>query len=385
MAETNSDVGSLYPFIRSQAVQGEFPLSFLQPEFMDAAEWRQRARGKLLELLRYEPPTCDLNPEVVERVQRQGYVREKVYYRTTPDLRANAYLLIPDGLKAPAPGIIALHCHGGFYLWGKEKLVETECEHPVLTEYKQRYYAGRSTASDLARQGYVVIVPEAFYWGERRLILDSDADDWQERPLSLTPERIAEFNQRSSMYEDIVGRTICSAGFTWPGVAWTDDRRAVTYLASRPEVDPDRIGCVGLSMGSVRSAHLAAMDDRIKAAVAVGFMCSYPAQLRSHVRYTIGHTMLVPGLYRLMDYPDVVSMTVPRPLLVINGSQDGLFDLNGVRSALDKLNAVYEKAGAKERIRTRLYDTPHEFNAEMQAEAWDWLARWLKQSNPPTP
>jgi hypothetical protein len=68
---------------------------------------------------------------------------------------------------------------------------------------------------------------------------------------------------------------------------------------------------------------------------------------------------------------------MPAALLVINGSRDTLFDLDGVRSCFAKLEACYTKAGIGEKVRNRLYDTPHEFNAAMQEEAWDWLKRWL--------
>ena len=156
-----------------------------------------------------------------------------------------------------------------------------------------------------------------------------------------------------------------------------DDIRTVDYLLTRPEVDPKRIGCVGLSVGGLRACHLAALDDRIKAAVVVGWMTSFPAQLERHVRNTIGHTKVVPGLYRHLDYPDVASLAMPAALLVINGSKDGLFDPDGVKAAFDKLAACYTKAGIPERLRTRLYDAPHEFNAEMQAEAWAWLKKWV--------
>ena len=108
-----------------------------------------------------------------------------MYFNTTPDLRVPAYVLVPKGPRpAPAPAIVALHDHGGFYLWGKEKLVEIDDEHPVLTEFKQRYYGGRSIATDLARQGYVVVVIDMFYWGERRMLLDDDPADWRERPAT---------------------------------------------------------------------------------------------------------------------------------------------------------------------------------------------------------
>ncbi len=372
-----ADVGSLFSFIYSQAVKADFPLSYLQPQFKKLAAWKRRARGELLELLHYAPPPCDPRSELVERMDCGEYFREKIYFNTTPDIRVPAYVLIPKNAKLPAPGIVALHDHGAFYFWGKEKLVEQEDEPASLTAFKRQYYEGVSTASALARQGYVVIVIDMFYWGERRLLLDGDPADWRERPQTIAPERVAKFNQRASQSEPLVGRSIFAAGFTWPGVIFWDDLRTVDYLITRPEVDKKRIGCVGLSVGGFRACHLAALDERIKAAVVVGWMTSFPHQLKKHVVNTIGHTMLVPGLYRQLDYPDVASLAMPSALLVINGKKDTLFHPDGVSAAFDKLTACYRKAGAAEKLRLRLYDTPHEFNKEMQAEAWDWLRRWV--------
>jgi hypothetical protein len=85
----------------------------------------------------------------------------------------------------------------------------------------------------------------------------------------------------------------------------------------------------------------------------------------------------VPGLYRYLDYPDVISLAMPAALMVINGSRDGLFNLEGVRGCFAKLKDCYHKAGVAEKFRARLYDTPHEFNAEMQNEAWAWLDKWV--------
>ncbi len=374
---TGSDVGSLYPFIQGQAPRGEPSLSYLRLEFKELAAWKRKARARLLELLQYRPAPCPPAAEVVERVDRGDYVRERVLFSTAPDIRVPAYVLIPKNARFPAPAVVNLHDHGGFYLWGKEKLVEIEEEHTSLTRFKQQYYAGNSTASVLARQGYVVIVTDMFYWGERRMILDDDPADWKNRPPSMPDERVAAFNQRAGQNEDLVSRSIQSAGFNWPGVMLWDDIRTVDYLITRPEVDRRRVACVGLSVGGFRSCHLAALDDRIRAAVVVGWMTSFPTQLRRHVRHTIGHTMLIPGLYRQLDYPDVSSLAMPTPLLVINGSKDTLFAPEGVHAAFEKLAACYAKAGAPERLRTRLYDTPHEFNAQMQEEAWEWLRRWV--------
>src|ERR1051325_1750640 len=375
---THSDVGSLFPIIQSEAVKGEFPLSFLNARFSSVKSWKGKARAKLLELLHYSPERCDPKAEIVERVDKSDFVREKIYFNTTPAIRVPAYLLIPKAANSKRlPAIVALHDHGGFYLWGKEKLVETEDEPAVLKEWRKTYYGNASIASTLARMGYVVLVIDMFYWGERRMLLDDDPEDWRQRPNNIKAESIAAFNQRSGQSEQLVGRTIYSAGFTWAGVMFWDDIRSVDYLLSRPEVDKNRIGCVGLSVGGLRSCHLAALDDRIKAAVVVGWMCSFPRQLKKHIRHTIGHTKLVPGLYQHLDYPDVASLAMPAALLVIKGRKDTLFEPRGVQEAFDKLAACYRKSGNQDKFRARLYDTPHEFNSEMQAEAWQWLERWL--------
>ena len=375
-AATGAHVGSLFPFIKSQAT-AEFPLSFLNARFDSLASWTPTARAKVLDLLHYSPPPVDPAAETVERVDCGDYVRERVSFNTTPDVRVPAFVLVPKNLSAPAPAIVALHDHGGFYLWGKEKLVQIDGEHPVFTDFRQRYYGGRSIAIELVRQGYVVVVIDMFYWGERRMLLDDDSADWRDRPASMPLARIDAFNARASQKEQIVGRTIYSAGFTWPGVMCWDDVRTVDYLLSRPDVDPKRIGCVGLSVGAVRAAHLAALDERVRAAVVVCWMTSFPAQLEKHVRNTIGHTKAIPGLYKHLDYPDVASLAMPRPVLYFNGLKDGLFDIDGVRASHAKLHACYAKAGVPDHCVTRLYDTPHEFNVEMQNEAWAWLKRFV--------
>jgi dienelactone hydrolase len=375
--KTGSTLGSLYPFIQGQALRSEFPLSFRQEAFQDLPAWKRQARAIVLELLHYAPVRCDPRPDVVEKIDRGDHIREKVYFNTTPDIRVPAYVLIPKAGKRPLPAIVALHDHGAFYLWGKEKLVENDDEHVALTDFRKSYYGGNPIASVLVRQGYVVVVTDMFYWGERRLLLDDDPADWRERPRGMAAERVNAFNARASQHEALVARAIFTAGFSWPGVMFWDDIRTVDYLLTRPEVDPTRIGCVGLSVGGFRSCHLAALDDRIKAAVVVGWMASFPAQLKKHMRNSVGFTMLVPGLYRHLDYPDVASLAMPAALLVINGSKDALFELEGVRACFDKLRACYQKAGVPQKFRARLYDSPHEFNGAMQAEAWAWLQKWI--------
>ena len=373
-AKDSPHIGSLYPFVQQQADRSRLELSFLQPQFRSLATWQKTARARVLEQLFYAPPPVAPAPEIVRRTERDEYIEEYLTFQTTPDVRVPAYVLVPKKRTGPAPGLVLLHCHGGYYVWGKEKVVGVENEHPQLTEFKQRLYEGTSIANELVRRGYVVITIDMFYWGERRMLLDEDPPAYRERER-MTAEDISAFNRRSSQNEQLVARSLMTAGITWPGVMLWDDLRTLDYLASRPEVDRQRLGCVGLSVGGYRSFLLAALDPRIKAAVDVGWMTSFGSNIRRHVLNTVGLTFHIPGLYRYLDLPDLAALIAPRSVLVINGSKDGLFPPDGVQKAFQKIEACFRKAGAAEHQRCRLYDAPHEFNRAMQAEAWEWLNR----------
>jgi dienelactone hydrolase len=375
-AQTGSHIGSLYPFVQKQADRSQLELSFLRSEFRDLETWQKEARAKVLEHLFYTPDPVSPAPEVIRRTDRGDYVEEYLTFQTTPDLRVPAYLLIPKKAKLPAPGIVVLHCHGGLYVWGKEKVVEVEDEPPVLSEFKQQLYGGKSIATELARRGYVVITIDMLYWGERRMLLDDDPPSYRD-PRRMTKDEIATFNGRSQHAEQLVARSLFAAGITWPGVMLWDDLRTVDYLAARPDVDARRVGCVGLSVGGYRSFLLAALDQRIKVAVDVGWMSSLASHLRRHVIHSIGLTFQIVGLYRHLDLPDLAALIAPRSVLVINGSRDQLFPAEGVDAAFKKIDRCFRKAGVPDRQRCRLYDAPHQFNVEMQADAWEWIARWL--------
>lgn len=365
-------LGNLAPFVKNQTRQPA--LSFLQPQSNDLSSWKASARAALLDHLLYSPEPVQPNPQLVSRTDRGAYFEEMLWFSTAPDVRVPAYLLIPKNRKLPAPAIVALHDHGAFYLWGKEKLVATDDEHPSLREFKANYYAGRSIASDLAASGYVVIVIDMFYWGERRLLLNTDPAGFRDRSR-MSEAGVREFNARSAKLVELTSRALAVAGVTWTGVMTWDDIRTIDYLVTRPEVDPERIGCVGLSIGGYRATHLTALDSRVKASVIVCWMTSFSRQLDR--LNGIDFLNIVPGLYHKLDYPDVVAMGMPAATLVISGTRDELFDDTGLRESVAGLQAAYEKAGIAQKLRCSLYEAPHEFNADMQREAWEWFGKWL--------
>ena len=365
-------IGNLYPFVQKQADRSQLELSFLQSKYQNLAAWQKIARARVLDSLCYSPPATPPAVEIIRRTDRGDYIEESLTFQTTPDLRVPAYVLVPKKASLPAPALVVLHDHGGAYVWGKEKVVAVENEHPSLTEFKSQLYGGVSIATELARRGYVVITIDMFYWGERRMLLDGDPSSYRD-PQRMTSEDVGAFNRRSSQNEQLVARTLMTAGITWPGVVLWDDLRTVDYFASRPEVDHQRLGCVGLSVGGYRSFLLAALDPRIKASIDVGWMTSYASNIRRHVINTVGFTFHIPGLYRYLDLPDLAALIAPRAVFVINGSKDTLFPPDGVEKAHRKIEACFRKAAVADHQRCRVYDAPHQFNRVMQAEAWEWL------------
>ncbi len=371
-----ADLGRLYTDVRRLAGLRDFEYSFLGDRFRTLEEFKRVARDKVLVTFLYRPKPVDPNPEVLERTDLGDLIREKIVFSTTPEFRVPAYLHIPKGLRGPAPAIVDLHSHGGMFIFGKEKVTDLGANHPTMREYHEHAYDGRATGTALARRGYVVISIDAFMFGERRTILDEDLRYGFDRSR-YSVEDVAQLNAKCRAKESTLVKSLIYSGLTWPGVVVWDDMRTVDYLLTRPEVDPRRIGCNGISMGGYRSLFLAGVDERIAAASVVGFMSSVDAMIHAHMD-THSWVHFVPTLHRYLDLPDVVSMMAPKPLLVQQCTHDGLFSLSGMQEAVEKIAAVYDKAGMRDRFSGRFYDTRHRFTLEMQDEAFAFFDRHLK-------
>ncbi len=380
------DLGNLYPVIAAIAERQPPALSFLSSRWRSLEAWKQAARPVFQRHLSYDPPALPLAAERVDREERDGLIVESVRIRATSAYDIPARVLLPAQRRKALPGVVALHCHSGKYQWGHEKLVSRRDDPPALTAFRDQTY-GRPFAEVLARRGYLVVVIDAFYFGARRLkveVLDpagapSEARDLLTELAALKPgtsDRFTAIDRLCGRYEHLTAKTLYAAGATWPGLLAWDDRRGLDYLASRPEVDPERLGCVGLSIGGLRTAHLIGLDPRIKAAVVVGWMTEFALQLRNHLR---SHTWMayIPGLYHALDLPDVAALTMPGALLVQQCSRDTLYPLTAMKAAVTRLEKIYARAGLGDRFRGTFHDQPHSFRPEMQDQAFAWLDRWL--------
>lgn len=356
-------------------------LSFRQPAFKNVDSWRAVARARFRECLSGPAPSPTPIPIVQHKLEFDGLAIEHLQWQLPYGPPTEALLLKPAGATGKLPGIVGLHDHGGNKYFGLRKItLMSKDPHPAMIRHQTQYYGGFAWANELARRGYAVLVHDTFTFGSRRVRLADVPANIRNNQVEANPEaedEILRYNQFAGAHEHLVAKSLFSAGMTWPGVFVNEDQRALDYLCSRPDVDATRVGCAGLSGGGLRTVMLAGADERIRCACAVGMMTTWRDYLLNKC-YTHTWMCYVPGLPRELDYPEILGLAAPNPILVLNNRQDALFTLSEMERADRILTDVYKKAGAPERYKGSFYDGPHKFDREMQQEAFAWFDRWLK-------
>lgn len=364
---------------------GEEPLelSYRRSCFQNLAEWQARARAKVLEFIAIPDLAVDTRTKTLASTEVSGVAVERIQYQLPFGPPTEAVLLKPAAAAGPLPGVIALHCHAGAKYFGWRKLVEDGRPiHPIIEEIRREEYEAVAWANELAKRGYLVLCHDVFSFGSRRIrVSDVPAKIRWVNVREVTEEEVSEdiqrYNAWADQHEHIVAKSLISSGLCWPSLVTFDDQAAVSVLAARPEVDPNRLGCCGLSGGGIRAVYLGGLDLRVKVAVSVGGMTTWRDLA---TRKGGNHTwmMWTPVLSRYLDYPEILGLRVPLPTMVQNDIDDNLWTLEEMRRADDILREVYEKAGASEYYEGRFYPGPHKFDMAMQADAFAFLDRWLQ-------
>jgi dienelactone hydrolase len=372
--------GSLEGTIR--AIRDHRPLDLNAERWREAhptgshGEWRTQARRCLRDGLHYDAGPVSLEAETLDRQERDGLIVERIRFNTAPWFRVDGYFLRPAGVTRPMPGMVVMHAWGGPMIFGKEREVNSGRDHPLLADFRASTYGGRYLAEEYARRGYAVIVIDSYHFGERapRGIGDLPA---RYDPFALTRDEAELINRRCGEQLYLGVRQLMWAGTTWMGVLFNDDSRCVDYLLSRPEVDPRRIGCTGLSGGGWRTNMLAALDGRVAASVSVGWMTTGDHQQLYNMRGAIGTFCLLPGVWSHLDLPDLPIMGAPCASMVVLGELDDLVPQAGAREAARQIAAGYRWAGHGDRFLYHHPPKPHVYDAEVQAAAFAWFDRWL--------
>jgi predicted esterase len=312
-------------------------------------------RAKFLKVI--DRPRVPLNPELQPSRSSQGLTATHFTFAADAQERVPGIIVMPEKGGKRYPAVIALHGTGD----SKEGMLDV--------------------VGALARQGFLAVAIDGRYHGERT----------------------------KSGYDDAIFRAYKSGKehpFLYDTV-W-DVMRLIDYLETRDDVDPKRIGLIGISKGGMETYLAAAADPRIAVAIPCISVQSFRWALENNawqarvgtIEFAVegaarsqGTTLntqfvrtfydrVVPGIYSDFDGPSMLPLIAPRPLMVINGDSDSLTPIPGVMLAANSASEAYAKAGAKEKFVLKVQkNTGHSVNGDSFRAAIEWFVTWLKPSD----
>ena len=273
---------------------------------------------------------------VVSQTETDKYLRRRINFSPEPDDTVPAWLLIPKDLTGPAAAMLCLHQTTGIGkgepagLGGKDNL----------------HYA-----HELAERGYVCIVPDYPSFGDYKFDFASQAAGYQSGSMKAI----------------------------WNNI------RAIDVLEAMPEVDRDRIGAIGHSLGGHNALFTAAFEQRIRAVVtSCGFTAFHHYYGGKLAGWTSSRYMpRIRDVYENdpdqvpFDFYEVLAAIAPRGVYINAPLGDSNFDVAGVRKVVEQVGGVYRVLEAGEQLRAVYPDSGHDFPPAVRTEAYDWLDQVL--------
>ncbi len=305
---------------------------------------KEKYRQRLSYMLGLDPnrPRTDLKATVTGKTEGDGFVVENLHYQSSPGLYVTGNLYLPADRKSGQkfPAIL--------YVCGHGKVKKGGVSYGNKVHYHHH-------GSWFARNGYVCLTIDTIQLGEIE-----------------------------GLHHGIYYKNMwwwASRGYTPAGVEAWNGIRGIDYLQSRPEVDGERIGMTGRSGGGAYSWWVAALDERVKAAVPVAGITS----MRNHVvdGCVEGHCDC---MYQVnsqgWDFAMISSLVAPRALLISNTDKDRIFPLDGVVEVHRKTKRVYDMLGASNNLGLQITEGPHKDTQDLRVHAFSWFNRFLKNERP---
>jgi len=313
----------------------------------DWEAWREKAHAKFMQLLGEFPEPVDLAPDVVYSIEEDGLIRERVVFDSEEFMSVPCTVLKPADMALDGKGraIVCSHGHGAF---GKEPVAGNRSDPAIVQNMTQHNY---NYGEQMARKGFLTLSPDLRVFGER-----GDGGD------------------------PYPGRDKCNVHFIRGAVLgiftltlniW-DIGRCIDYLATRPEVDADRIGMMGLSQGGTMTTFATAAEPRIKAADIMGYV--NPWERFGINRANFCGSQIVPNCFRYFDTSDIAGLIAPRPLLIEMGLHDTCFPIENLLAGYDHVRTIYRAAGCENNLEADIHPGGHAFAAN---KAFGFFDRYL--------
>jgi len=308
-------------------------LTFRAENRRQAEAWQKRLRAKVTELIGGFPrERSPLRSQTLEVRAFPGYRREKFVFESRPGMSVLGYLLTPTKSRPPYASVVCVPGHGrgvddivGIDNKGQERTDKAEYQHDF--------------AIQTVEHGMAAVAIEPLAFGCRR------------DPVTRKKALGTSACQPAAGAALLLGETM---------IAWRvyDVMRTIDWIETRRELEPRRVGCMGISGGGTCTVFSAALEPRIRAAMMSGYLNTFRDSIMS-VSHCIDN--YVPGILNWAESYDVAGLIAPRPLFAESGDQDPIFPIAASRASFARVKNVYEVFGAGDVVEHEVFRGPHSF------------------------
>jgi cephalosporin-C deacetylase-like acetyl esterase len=302
-------------------------------------QMQQQLRQKLLKMIGGLPEVkTELHAQIVGKVQMAGFSIERLIFQSLPGVYVSALVYVPEDHASKHPAVLVPAGHA--------------------PDGKFHYQA---LSQRLVGRGYLVIAWDPVGQGERSQFWDAAA-------------RKSRYNLVCGEHS-VLGNLAYLAGANLARWEIWDGIRAVDYLLSRPDVDPERISITGTSGGGTQTALIAALDPRIKVAVPSCYITALPMRVSNRI-FADPDSDPEQDLFGMIaegvDHPGLLLLMYPRPVMVAAAVLD-FFPIEGARKSFREVRGLYERFGHADRVGMVEGYHAHQFSPENQEPALDFI------------
>jgi hypothetical protein len=311
----------------------QLQLTFQATTRAEAEQWQRQLRAKLTELIGGFPERTPLRAKTLDKRDLKSYTREKIWFESRPGNGVIVYLLLPADSPAPHPTVVCVPGHGR----GVDDIVgidESGNDRTGKPGYQHDF------AIQAVEHGLAAVAIEPMAFGYRR------------DPITIAKGPTETACQPAAGSALLMGQTM---------IGWRvwDIMRAMDWIETRPELDSERVGCMGISGGGTCTQFSSALDTRIKAAFVSGYLNTFRDSIMS-VSHCIDN--YVPGILNWAENYDVAGLIAPRPFFSEGGTRDPIFPVAATRKSFLRVKKVYEVFGASDLAQQEIFAGEHEFH-----------------------
>ena len=315
------------------------------------SDWQKRQqviKDKLKEIIGAFPKKEALNPEITGIVQKDGYRIEKIIYEPVPGFYETGCLYIPDKIKGKAPAILNVFGHDQI-------------------SFREQYY--QAIITNLVKKGMIVFAIDPLGQGEHVQYYDPEIK------FSAVGYSVLEHSYFGNAC--FISGISSAKYFIWDGI------RAIDYLLTRKEVDPENIGVTGFSGGGTVSAYLGAYDERVKVAVPCSWPLTYRTQLETKGIQDAENT-LIHGLAKGITFEDLIEVRSPKPTLMAFTTRDENMAFQGARDALREAKKTYAAFGKENNLQLVEDDAKHSMTPKIRLAIYAFFQKHFNIPGNPT-